>query len=296
MDLFSISQLSQFSGVKAHTIRIWEQRYKALKPNRSEGNTRYYPGNQLQRLLNITSLLEVGFKISELGHLTDEELHSKLRDISSKKMDLPEELFISQMITSGMTYNEANFNKIFSHCLLRFGMKNTYTRIIYPLLERVGFLWSTNELFPSSEHFISNLILQKLYTSIDSLIYSNENHSNWLLFLPENEFHEIGLLMANYLIRSQGHNTIYLGANTPLNSIELAIKHSNPDNLLFFSVHGETGENFRNYIKMLSSQFKGNKIYACGKALNEKLPHQPKNIHLIEKIEDLEKQLETKTV
>ena len=291
MDLFSISQLSQFSGIKPHTIRMWEQRYGALHPNRSKGNTRYYDGNQLRRLLNIVSLLEYDHRISELGPLRDDELRALLDEYGKEKKSSPAEYFISQLIAAGLEYDESAFDKIFSHCIVRFGLRNSYTRVIYPTLERVGLLWANDKLLPANEHFISNIIRQKLFTSIDSLVPAKENSCTWLLFLPENEFHEIGLLMANYLIRLSGDKTVYLGGNVPLPSLQKAVQSTQSNKLLLFLVHQDLPENIQNYIDTLSEIFPGHEIYLAGQ---NSLLHQVQaqaNIKKLFSVDNLEKQL-----
>ena len=166
MNQFSISQLQQFSGVKAHTIRIWEQRYNALSPSRSEGNTRFYDGNQLRRLLNIVSLLETDYKISELCAKSDDELYALInKQIEVKLGDENSEYYISQLIAAALNFDETHFEKIFSTLLLRKGLLETYETIIYPLLERVGQLWASNSIRTSNEHFLSNLIKKYLKKS-----------------------------------------------------------------------------------------------------------------------------------
>src|SRR5687767_7176712 len=139
MNLFSISQLSRFSGIKPHTIRMWEQRYGALQPTRSEGNTRYYDGNQLRRLLNIVSLTDSDYKVSELCRMPDKKLNNLIQELNKPSgTPGPEEYFISQLIVAGISYDENHFDKIFSHCIMRFGVKETYIRVIYPMLNRTG--------------------------------------------------------------------------------------------------------------------------------------------------------------
>lgn len=265
MNLFSISQLSQFSGIKAHTIRIWEQRYNALKPNRSEGNTRYYDNLQLRRLLNIVSLMESGFKVSELGVMSDKKLFDLLeqqhRNVESKD---PEEFYISQLIAAGMSYDEQHFEKIFSHCLLRFGLKNAYIHVLYPLLSRIGLKWASNSIPPAQEHFISNIIRQKLFTAIDSLPPPASNAETWLLFLPENEFHEIGLLFAHYVVRLSGRKSVYLGANLPLDSLNNSIKDIKPDKLLLFLVRHNLPEKSQQFLDTLRSFSPIKIIYLVG--------------------------------
>jgi DNA-binding transcriptional MerR regulator len=274
MDLFSISELSRFSGIKQHTIRIWEKRYNALSPNRTEGNTRYYDNSQLRRLLNIVSLGDSGYKISELCSMPDKDLAKLLRNEQKSNAE-PDEYFISQLIAAGISYDEAHFEKILSHCLIRYNMKDAYSKVIYPLLVRIGMLWSCDELPPVQEHFISNLLKQKIFTAINSLPPAVSGSKKWVLFLPENEFHETGLLVAYYLIRLSGDNVIYLGSNVPLQSFESSLNDLHADNLLLFFVHRDLTENIQEYCDRLVKKFNG-KIYVAAdeKIINELKPHK----------------------
>ena len=151
MNSFSITDLQQFSGIKAHTIRIWEQRYKALKPMRTEGNTRFYDGSQLRRLLNIVSLMNAEYKVSELCSMPDKILN-ELLDIQLNKnisSDFAIEYLISQCVVASLEFNEEKFDKFFSNTVLRFGIKDTYVKVIYPLLVRLGLMWAKDVLPPS---------------------------------------------------------------------------------------------------------------------------------------------------
>lgn len=290
MNSFSISQLSQLSGIKPHTIRIWEQRYNALKPNRSDGNTRYYDNSQLRRLLNIVSLMDEGHKISELCVLPDEKLYQLVLDIHNDANSTgPSEYFISQLISAAMSYDEAHFEKVFSHCQIKYGMKDTYIKVIYPTLLRMGLMWATGSFPPSQEHFNSNMIRLKLSTAIDSLPPPKSTSDSWLLFLPENEFHEISLLFSQYLIRLSGKRTIYLGGNLPFESISDAIQNTEPENLLFFLVHNNSPVETQKYLDNLSSLLPEKNIFISG---NTKLIRQlkfEKGIHWLESVGDLEK-------
>ena len=294
MNSFSISQLSQLSGIKPHTIRIWEQRYNALKPNRSDGNTRYYDNSQLRRLLNIVSLMDQGYKISELCVLPDEKLYQLVSDIHNDSHSTgPSEYFISQLISAGMSYDEAHFEKVFSHCQIRYGMKDTYIKVIYPTLLRMGLMWATGSYPPSQEHFNSNMIRLKLSPAIDSLPPPKSNFDAWFLFLPENEFHEISLLFSQYLIRLSGKRTIYLGGNLPFESISDAIQNTEPANLLFFLVHYNSPVETQKYLDNLSSLFPEKNIFISG---NTKLIRQlkfEKGIKWLESVEDLDRILKS---
>lgn len=292
MNQFSISQLSQFSGIKPHTIRIWEQRYNALNPHRSEGNTRYYDGSQLRRLLNIVSLSGTGNKISRLCTLSDEELY-KLRKEYEGSAALSHDFgyFINQLIAGGMSYDEANFEKAFSHCLLRFGLQKTYVEIVYPLLDRIGLMWSTNSIPPSQEHYISNLLRQKMFTAIDSMPPVVEGEEKWLLFLPEDEFHELGLLFANYFLRSRGKNVIYLGANVPISSVHHTLEDIEIDNLLLFMVHRNEPESIEDYLKELRTIAGEKRIFVAGSGLTiEEFPND-KAIVKLSSVPDLEREV-----
>lgn len=299
MNNFTISQLAQFSGVKAHTIRIWEQRYRALEPQRSEGNTRYYTDEQLRRLLNLVSLMDSGRRISDLAALKDRELFELLKQQLPKdelRTELPDKgFFISQLVAAGMSYDAPGFEKILTHCLLRFGMTHTYTEVIYPMLSRIGLLWASNELPPAQEHFISNLLRQKLFTAIDSLPLPPSDAPSWLLFLPENEFHELGLLMTDYLLKLKGQRSLYLGPNVPLPSVAAAAESWGPQQLLFFMVHRDAPESVGAYLQNLRECIPGPlPVLVCREELLNQVSVPPE-IHKLHSLPELEQLLEEKT-
>ncbi|MEO9022060.1 MAG: MerR family transcriptional regulator [Ginsengibacter sp.] len=291
MNQFSISQLEKFSGIKAHTIRMWEQRYNALQPNRSLGNTRYYDNQQLRRLLNIVSLASLDYKVSELGTMTDKQLFKLVEKLINEDENKADEYFVSQLIAAGMSYDEAYFDKIFSHCLLSYGMKDTYVKVIYPVLLRTGLMWTCDNMAPANEHFISNLFRQKLFTAIDSLPPPKPDADCWILFLPENEFHEVGLLFSHYLVRLSGNKVIYLGSNIPLKSLVDVGKEISYSNLFFFLVHKGLNEEIENYLGELSNLFSGKNIYVAGDQELFERVEKIKNIHFLSSVEDLEQQL-----
>ncbi|MBA2249213.1 MAG: MerR family transcriptional regulator [Chitinophagaceae bacterium] len=290
MNLYSISQLERFSGIKAHTIRMWEQRYDALQPVRSKGNTRYYDNLQLKRLLNIVSLMNSEHKVSELCFMTDSVLTNllseRLKNITIA--DEATEYSISQLIAAGLNYDEVHFEKIFANCVLRFGMEITYTKVIYPMLLRIGLMWSIDAMPLAQEHFISNMVRQKLFSSIDALPPANSTKDAWLLFLPENEFHEIGLLFSHYVIRLAGKKVIYLGSNIPVNTIQATIKETSPANILLFLVHNEIPALAQRQIAILLKAPGKHRIYLSG---NEHLICQlktGKEIQWLKSVKDLE--------
>lgn len=289
---YSIADLERLSGIKAHTIRIWEQRYNVLTPNRTAGNTRYYDDDQLRRLLNISSLSDSGIKISELVALSETEFNillEKQQEQLINKEDSGVEFFISQMISAGLDYNEAAFDKHFSATLLRFGIKNAYVGVIHPMLVRIGLMWGKAELCTAQEHFVSNLIRQKILAATDGLPFPEANKQCWLLFLPQEEDHETGLLFANYLIRLSGQKTIYLGNRVPLQSLRNTALSIKFDHLLFLFVSNRPVKEAELYLKELGKIFKQSKIHIAGNPkLISQLTLTPK-INWVQSVNDLVK-------
>ena len=294
MDLFSISQLSRYSGIKPHTIRIWEQRYDALKPTRSEGNTRYYDSEQLRRLLNIVSLTNItNYKISKLCQMSDKKLFEMINEEVDRSIQ-PEnqhEYYISQLIAGAMSFDELHFDNMIMKSLVRYGVKEAYVKVIYPLLLRTGLMWLSDVISPASEHFMSNLLKQKIFAAIDGLPPVKPTVDKWLLFLKEDEFHEIGLLFANYMIRLSGRQVVYLGSNVPLASLTQAIRTIQPDYLLFFIIRNDAADITENYGQQLIRSFTGKKIFVAGDSQILSQLHMGEKIRQLRTAEDLEKVL-----
>jgi DNA-binding transcriptional MerR regulator len=228
---FSIKDIEAVTGIKGHTLRIWEQRYGIVIPKRTETNIRYYDDNDLKKLLNISLLNNHGFKISEIAKMRAEEIYEEVLRLSTSKY--AHEAQIKAFISAMLEFNEIAFNQQLSACFIQFGIEYTLLNIIFPLLIEIGILWQIGSIQPSHEHFVTNIIKQKLYVAIDGQVGRfNKSSKRFLLFLPENEKHSIGLLFANYLIRSRGHEVLYLGQEVPLNDLKDAFKNDNPDFIL----------------------------------------------------------------
>jgi DNA-binding transcriptional MerR regulator len=239
---YSIKDLEKLSGVQAHTIRIWEQRYGLLLPNRTDTNIRSYSDYYARKLLNVTTLIQNGWKISKVSKLSHEEINNEIQKLI-ESLDAGEGIdtvIVNQIVESGMLLSEASFEKAFSSALVKYGIRGSYLKVIYPTLVKIGLMWSKDEVVPVQEHFITNLIKQKLFTAIDALPYLDVKKESWLLFLPEGEHHELGLLMANYVLKEKGHKVIYLGANVPLVDVKKVVSEGGFDNLLMFAVARQT--------------------------------------------------------
>ena len=291
MSLYSISHLSRFSGIKPHTIRAWEARYKALTPSRSSGNTRFYDTNQLRRLLNMVSLVNAGYRASEVGSMPDDRLHLLLESIVGFRGNATEGYFISQLIAAGLSYDDARFEQILAHCIARYRLKNTYRFILLPMLERIGLLWRCDKASPAHEHFVSNLLRRKLFANVDNLAPARPDADRWLLLLPENEFHELGLLIAYNIIRLSGQRAVYLGANVPLTSVTAAMKEIKPDRVLIFTLQSELPKPLTSYLKELDQSFTGKRIYLAGNPSKPSDPGGHRNIQWLNNVEDLARAL-----
>jgi DNA-binding transcriptional MerR regulator len=266
MNSFTISQLEQFSGIKAHTIRIWEKRYNALRPNRSLGNTRYYDGHQLKRLLNIASLIEGESQVSKFCLLSDEELAVKVIEKfeRSNSDETDASNYILQLTATGINYDANAFDLIYKHAAKRFDIITLYKLVIIPLLNRVGILWAGERIPPSQEHFISNLILQKIHAATNALPPRKKSDETWTLCLPEGEFHEIGLLFSHFMLCQAGKNSIYLGCNLPFDALISTVQEVQATHILVFFIHYDQPEKVQEYINSLIFKFKGCKILVSG--------------------------------
>lgn len=288
---YSISDLEKLSGVQSHTIRIWEQRHGALVPHRSPGNTRYYDDQHVQRLLNIVSLNRAGLKISQICALSDEEINLLLqKDIDATATGNAEfDVTIAQLLNFGITYNEPQFCRLLSQTTSTYGVETTYEQILFPLLVRLGLMWQQKSVCPAQEHFISHLIRQHLFVQTGKLAVKPQELSSWVLFLPENETHDIALLFSNYLLRKAGKKVIYLGGNVPLSSLEEVIATNQVDQLLFFITYTQLGSEAQLYVNQLFRTFKGMKMYIAGSDQLIDQLHLPERMNWLKNIGDLQR-------
>lgn len=231
---YSIKDLERLTGIKAHTLRMWEKRYGVIEPKRTETNIRYYDDEELKKVLNIAILNNYGIKISKIVGLTAKELHDKVIEIGNEEVS--EGVQVESLVVAMVEMDEARFEKILANCTIRLGFEQTMMKVIYPFFRKVGILWQTGAINPAQEHFISNLIRQKLIVAIDSQgMMTKADSKRFLLFLPEGELHEMGLLFYSYLIQKAGHKVIYLGQSVPITSV-IAVNATNPADFILTSV------------------------------------------------------------
>lgn len=227
MNSFSIKDLETISGIKAHTIRIWEQRYDLIKPTRTDTNIRRYSSDELRHLLNISLLNKHGFKISHISKMTDAEIQEKI--LSLNDADAQRDRLINDLVGKLSAMQLDEFEKQLDNFILSRGIEKTITQLIFPFLEKIGILWLTNNINPAQEHLVTNIIRSKLINGIECAHPHFRMNKSFLLFLPEYEYHELGLLFVHYLLKSRGAKVYYLGTNIPLKDAAFTIRELQPD-------------------------------------------------------------------
>lgn len=227
MITYSVAQVEALTGIKAHTLRIWERRYDFLTPQRTATNIRYYSDEQLKKLLNFGILVKNGYRVSKLGKMSNEDVYQEVTKVlSDPATEMNDEM--KGLTLCMLEMNEEEFDNIFERQVIRKGFLRTITEVIYPFLEYVGVLWTTNKAMVAQEHFISNLIRQKLISAIERLSLPPNDSPSIVFFLSEGEEHEIGLLLASFMAKSMGWRVYYLGQAVPLMNIKKVIDIAEP--------------------------------------------------------------------
>lgn len=247
MDAFTIKDLENLSGIKAHTLRIWEQRYDFLKPNRTLTKIRYYTNDELKLVLNIALLNKYGYKVSHINKMDELEIQEKILALNNAQAQ--QERIINQMIQHMIDLDTEKMEAVLDTYILSRGIEKTILQIIFPFMEKIGLLWLTNHINPGQEHLVTNMIRQKLIVGIEGLQPILKVKKTVMLFLPSGEFHEIGLLFMHFLLKSRGVNVIYLGANIPIKDVEYVANIKKPD---YLYCHLSTGTSF-NFDKFLNA-------------------------------------------
>jgi DNA-binding transcriptional MerR regulator len=277
---YSIRDLERLTGIKAHTIRIWEKRYGLIDPERTSTNIRAYCDAELKKLLNISILNRNGFKISKIARLSLEEIAENITSLTQNSSDT--ESYLENLAIAMIDLDEAKFEKILSRAIIQLGFEDTVIKILNPFLIRIGIMWQTGSINPAQEHFVSNLIRQKMLVAIDSQIVSESHQSKtFMLFLPEGEMHEFSLLFANYLIRKRGHRVIYLGQNVPLADL-ISVEKIQPSHFMFISfITSITDCDIFNYLKNINDNFPDKTIYIIGEQAQNLKEQYPASVKYI---------------
>ncbi|RYF47273.1 MAG: MerR family transcriptional regulator [Cytophagaceae bacterium] len=286
MSNYSIKDLEQLSGIKAHTLRIWEQRYNIIAPKRTDTNIRTYDDRDLKLVLNIALLKDHGQKISEISKLSLDEMNREVIKISDRQQSYPDQ--IHALTISMIDLDEDRFEKIISTNILQFGFENTIINIVYPFLSRLGTLWVTGSVGPAQEHFISNLIRQKIIVAIDGQVSKHRPTSKtYMLFLPEGELHEISLLFASYIIRARYNKVIYLGQSLPFSELEFAYNVHRPDYIFSAFTSVPSNHEVQPYVDRMVSAFPDAHLLLTGYQVVGQDIELSDNATVINQIQDL---------
>lgn len=285
MGRYSIKQLSSLTGIKPHTLRVWEQRYNLIEPHRTKTNIRYYDADHLKKLLNVSLLVNSGIRISDVCSMSEEEIKDEIEKITCCHLTKAQDL-INGFMVSMIEMDEIKFEQIYKACVEQYGFDSGIEKVIYPFLIQVGFMWGINEINPGQEHFVSNLIRRKIIVEIDKIKPVSKGEV-YLLFLPKGEYHEIGLLMFEFLLRKRNKKVIYLGQDVPWEDIVASISRVSPDYLCTFFVANIDDFNGEQYLKDLWKLFnKKGKILLSGRQEYIQNIRMPDEVVWLKTVED----------
>lgn len=285
MNIFSIKDLEALSGIKAHTIRIWEQRYAVLRPERTDTNIRTYNNEELRYLLNVALLNKHGYKISSITKMTEPELNERILGLTNESA--LNERNINQMIMHMSMLEMQLFEAIIDKQVKNIGLKKTMTGLIFPFLSRIGMLWQTNHINPSQEHLVSHIIRQKIIAAIDRTAIPVTGQPV-VLFLPPGEFHELSLLFAAYMMRSEEVSTLYLGPDVPLADLPVLIRLKKPACLYTHITSLPQKTSFSRLMDQIIAVAEGTPIVISGRQAQLYKGIVPKGITLKTSLEDLQ--------
>jgi MerR family transcriptional regulator, light-induced transcriptional regulator len=262
---FSIRDIENLSGIKAHTLRIWEQRYQLILCKRKDSQHRFYDNEDLKQILRIAYLYNKGYKISKIAGLSKEQI-SEIA--SSKKSAADTELLINQMMEASLDMDSAGFEKIIHQAILNLGIEQFIHQAAFPFMEKIGLLWITNHIIPAQEHFSSHQIHKKLIAAIDCLpSVPKKPDIYFLLFTPSGEQHELSLLFKYYLLKKKGYHVTLMGRNSSVEMLEYYCKRRPVTHLYFHLITNFTSLTVNNYLDQLAGTFPEKKIIAAGPAV-----------------------------
>ena len=234
---YSIADLEKLSGIKSHTIRIWEKRYSLVVPNRTDTNIRSYNDDQLKKILNVSLLIKNGHKISKVASLSPDQISESVQKLT--KLSEGFEPYINSFVISSIQFDEPLFQKTYDELMVQHDLASIYESVFIPTLRRIGALWSSGEIFPAQEHFLSNLIKQKFYHAIEAVPKSSRVNKKAFLFLPPWEDHDFALLYANLVLKKIGFDVVNVGKTISYESILLCIDKIKPDMLFTTFIVGQ---------------------------------------------------------
>lgn len=289
MNAFTIRDLENLSGIKAHTIRIWEKRYNFLKPKRSGTNIRYYTSDELKTLLNYALLNKNGYKISAIADMSPEMIGEIVLSLNS--FQARHERLINSMLHAMVELDSELFEKVVNDYIAENGIADSVRFLLFPFLQRVGILWLTDHVRVAQEHLVSNIIRQKLIKGIEDIDINYPTANTVVLFLPDGEYHELGLLYVHYLLKTKGINTIYLGADVPVAELEYVCKLKRPRYLYTHLTSLPARFNFEKYLSVVSNHIGNSLLMISGNITNQYRKKVPGGITFLKSLDEVIEQL-----
>jgi MerR family transcriptional regulator, light-induced transcriptional regulator len=283
MTYYSIKDLEYLSGIKAHTIRIWEKRYRLLNPDRSDTNIRSYSDDDVRRILNVAMLIKNGYKISIVASYSEEKLQAEVLRINRNTTD-PEKN-TDQLLFHTVNLDTYGFESLLNTIIIEYGFSRTLQQVIFPFFERIGILWQSGSIFTAHEHFVSNLVRSRLIIEI-SKFRCEESARTVLFFLRENEWHEMGLLYFNFLAAEAGLRCIYLGQSLPFSDLANLLTTIQTDYICTSFIAAIEKSELELYLANLSLVFNSNKILVAGRQMTIHKPKLPANVSVIKNSSD----------
>jgi DNA-binding transcriptional MerR regulator len=284
MQSFSIRQIEVLTGIKSHTLRIWEQRYDFFKAPRKESNLRFYTNDDLKKLLCISYLYHNGWKISKIAALSDREIILEVENIPITNENYP--TAIQQLLKAAVDFSEAEFVSILNDLQEKIGFEKLVRDVCYPYLLRVGLLWDINKIIPAQEHFSSYIIQNRVISETEKLAATQTGDPEIVLFCPEHEYHELPLLFINYMLRKHGWRVLYLGISTKIDDLKEAAQVPGINYLYLHLITNFTGVSIDDYFEKLRKTFPDKIIVASGKSIEEN-QRSFVNLHLLRRDEDI---------
>jgi DNA-binding transcriptional MerR regulator len=286
---YSIKDLETLSGIKAHTIRIWEKRYDLLNPERTETNIRLYTDDDLRHLLNISLLVKNGFKISKVARWQQEEIREVILDVTkTKNTDVA---YIDRLLLYMVNFDNVGFYNLLNEIQERYGIEEAIYRVVFSLFERIGTFWQVGSIFPAQEHYVTHIVRQKLIAEIDKIGLNPTRNQTLLFFLPENEMHELSLLYYSYLAHKQGYNVIYLGQFVPFNDLKKLQSHVKVDFVFTAFINSISKETLESYLLELKAIFQQQKVFITGWQVKLLNPELPRNVKTVKDYKEFKKYL-----
>ncbi|HKL33203.1 MAG TPA: MerR family transcriptional regulator [Tangfeifania sp.] len=284
---YSIKDLEVLSGVKAHTIRIWEKRYNLLVPQRTETNIRYYTDEDLKRMLNVSMLVRNGFKISKVSKWDDKKISETILNLTSENTS--ESDYIEQLILYMVNFDNISFYRLTNEIINKMGLEEAVTRVFFNFFIRIGTYWQVGAVFPAQEHYVSTIFRQKLIAEIDKLGIVHSRPETILFFLPEKEMHEMSLLFYSYLAHKMGYRVIYLGQFVPQEDLNKIQEQVRIDFVFTAFINSITKEDLESYLESVKEMFHDQKVFITGWQIQSHNPKLPRNVKIVKDYHEFKK-------